>query len=62
MIKNLWNRFASWLFSWQEEEEEKDPHLQLYEDVPEPEIRVVCEKHPDTYKKQCPSCRGLVNG
>jgi len=61
MIKNLWNRFASWLFSWQEEEE-KDPHLQLYEDVPEPEIRVVCEKHPDTYKKQCPSCRGLVNG
>ena len=60
MIKNLWNRFASWLFSWQEEEE-KDPHLQLYEDVPEPEIRVVCEKHPDTYKKQCPSCRGLVN-
>jgi hypothetical protein len=62
MIKNLWNRFASWLFSWQEEEEEKDPHLQLYEDVPEPEIKVVCEKHPDTYKKQCPSCRGLVNG
>ena len=61
MIKSLWNRFASWLFSWQEEEE-KDPHLQLYEDVPEPEIRVVCEKHPDTYKKQCPSCRGLVNG
>ena len=61
MIKNLWNRFASRLFSWQEEEE-KDPHLQLYEDVPEPEIRVVCEKHPDTYKKQCPSCRGLVNG
>ena len=61
MIKNLWNRFARWLFSWQEEEE-KDPHLQLYEDVPEPEIRVVCEKHPDTYKKQCPSCRGLVNG
>jgi hypothetical protein len=61
MIKNLWNRFASWLFSWQEEEE-KDPHLQLYEDVPEPEIKVVCEKHPDTYKKQCPSCRGLVNG
>ena len=61
MIKNLWNRFASLLFSWQEEEE-KDPHLQLYEDVPEPEIKVVCEKHPDTYKKQCPYCRGLVNG
>ena len=35
---------------------------ELYEDVPEPEIKVVCEKHPDTYKKQCPSCRGAING
>ena len=62
MIKNLWNRFVAWLFSWQKEKNEKDPHLELYEDVPEPEIRVACEKHPDTYKKQCPSCRGIVNG
>ena len=62
MIKNLWNRFVAWLFSWQKEKDEKDPHLELYEDVPEPEIRVACEKHPDTYKKQCPSCRGTVNG
>ena len=62
MIKNLWNRFVAWLFSWQKEKNEKDPHLELYEDVPEPEIRVACEKHPDTYKKQCPSCRGTVNG
>ena len=62
MIKNLWDRFVAWLFSWQKEKDEKDPHLELYEDVPEPEIRVACEKHPDTYKKQCPSCRGTVNG
>ena len=61
MIKNLWNKFTNWLFSWQEKEE-KDPHLELYEDLLEPEIKVVCEKHPDTYKKQCPSCRGTVNG
>ena len=60
MIKNLWNKFVDWLFSQQEEE--KDPHIQLYEDVPMSEIKVVCEKHPDTYKKQCPSCRGNVNG
>ena len=42
--------------------EEKDTHLELYEDVPKPEIKVVCEKHPDTYKKTCPSCRGAANG
>ena len=59
MIKNLCDKFTSCLFNWQEEE--KDPHLELYEDVPEPEIKVICEKHPDTYKKQCPSCRGTVN-
>ena len=62
MIKNLWNKFVNWLFSWQKEE--KDPHTELYEDFPKDEtgIRVVCEKHPDTFKKQCPSCRGAVNG
>ena len=62
MIKNLWDRIVTWLFSWQKEE--KDPHVELYEDFPEDEIKikVVCEKHPDTYKKQCPSCRGTVNG
>ena len=48
--------------TYKKEKNEKDPHLELYEDVPEPEIRVACEKHPDTYKKQCPSCRGTVNG
>ena len=63
MIKNLWDKFTNWLFSWQEKEE-KDPHTELYEDFPKDEtgIKVVCEKHPDTFKKQCPSCRGTVNG
>ena len=62
MIKNLWNKFVAWLFDWQKEE--KDPHTELYEDFPKDEtgIKVVCEKHPDTYKKQCPSCRQVANG
>ena len=42
--------------------EKKDPHLELYEDVPEEETKTVCEKHPDTYKKTCPSCREAANG
>ena len=41
--------------------EEKDPHIELYEDVPEPEIKTVCEKHPEKYKKQCPFCREVAN-
>ena len=62
MIKNLWNKFVAWLFDWQKEV--NDPHTDLYEDFPKDEtgIKVVCEKHPDTFKKQCPSCRGAVNG
>ena len=24
--------------------------------------KTVCEKHPDTYKKTCPSCREAANG
>ena len=61
MIKNLWNKFVAWLFDWQKEE--KDPHIELYEDFPKDEtkIKIVCEKHPDTFKKQCPSCRMTVN-
>ena len=57
MIKHLINWIKGLFYK-----EKKDPHLELYEDVPEPEIKVICEKHPDTYKKQCPSCRGTVNG
>ena len=60
MVKKLWKKFVDWLFNWQKEE--KDPHLELHEDVPEKEIKVVCEKHLDTYKKQCPSCREAANG
>jgi len=37
--------------------EEIDEHLVLYEDVLKPEIKIVCDKHPDSYKKTCPSCR-----
>jgi len=38
--------------------EEKDPHLELYEDVPEPEIKVLvpCENH-GTYANRCKGCR-----
>jgi len=35
----------------------KDEHLAMYEDVLKPDIKVVCEKHPDSYKKTCPGCR-----
>ena len=60
MIKNLWNKFVGWLFSWQEQEEEKDEHLQLYEDVPEPEVpveeeKIQCHTH-SRFKKSCPIC------
>ena len=57
MIKHLIN-WIKGLFH----KEKKDSHLELYEDVPEKEIKIVCEKHPDTYKKQCPSCREATNG
>ena len=40
---------------------EEDEHITMYTEVPKSEIKVVCEKHPDTYKKQCPSCRRAVN-
>ena len=28
MIKNLWDRVVTWLFSWQKEE--KDPHAEWF--------------------------------
>ena len=37
--------------------EEVDEHITMYTEVPEPEIKVVCEKHPSSYKKTCPGCR-----
>ncbi len=57
MIKHLINWIKGLFYK-----EKKDPHLELYEDVPEKDIKVVCEKHPDTYKKTCPSCREAANG
>jgi len=65
MIKKLCNKFVSWLFSWQEEK--KDPHLELYEDVPEPEVPVIlkektkCNTHL-RFKKSCPICVEAANG
>tara|TARA_R100000541_G_scaffold11225_1_gene19266 strand:- start:739 stop:903 length:165 start_codon:yes stop_codon:yes gene_type:complete len=35
----------------------KDEHLAMYEDVLKLDIKVVCDKHPDSFKKTCPSCR-----
>ena len=65
MIKNLWKKFVNWLFSWQKKE--KDEHLQLYEDVPEPEVPVIlkektkCNTHL-RFKKSCPICVEAANG
>ena len=43
--------------------EEKDPHLVLYEDMPEPEVPVIekikCNTH-SRYKKSCPVCAEAV--
>jgi len=36
---------------------EVDEHLTLYTEIPEPKIKLVCDKHPDSYKRTCPSCR-----
>jgi len=36
---------------------EVDEHITMYTEVPELEIKIVCDKHPDSYKKTCPSCR-----
>ena len=68
MIKNLWEKFTKWLFNWQEEE--KDPHLVLYEDVLKPEVPIHVEtiKKPEhctthsRFKKSCLKCQEIVNG
>ena len=56
MIKKILNWFKN-LFK-----KEKDSHLELSEDAPKKKIKKICEKHPDTYKKTCPSCREAANG
>ena len=59
MIKNLWDRFVTWLFSWQKEE--KDPNAEWFLDVPEPEVPVLVEEKIKCnthlrFKKSCPIC------
>ena len=63
MIKNLWKKFVNWLLNRQKKE--KDEHLQLYEDVPEPEVpmmveeKIQCNTH-SRFKKSCPACRAAI--
>ena len=38
----------------------KDEHIAMYEDKLKLDIPVVCEKHPDSYKKTFPGCREAV--
>ena len=68
MIKNLWNKFVDWLFSWQKEEpiiledeekylaEEKAlaDHAESFKKINEPE-KIQCNTH-SRFKKSCPVC------
>ena len=36
--------------------------VDTFEPKEESKIKKICEKHPDTYKKTCPSCREAANG
>ena len=63
MIKNLWKKFVNWLLSRQKKE--KDEHLQLYEDVPEPEVPMMVEEKiqcntQSRFKKSCPACKAAI--
>ena len=57
----MWN----WIKNLFTPEEQKDPHLVLYEDAAEPEVPVHkpdhCSPH-SRFKKSCPSCKELVYG
>jgi len=57
MIKHLINWVKN-LFH----KEEKDSNLESREDASKSKIKTVCEKHLDTFKKTCPSCREAANG
>ena len=63
MIKKIIN----WVKNLFKKAEEKDPHLELYEDVPEPEVPVIlkektkCNTHL-RFKKSCPICVEAANG
>jgi hypothetical protein len=61
MIKHIINIIKGWFTS----KELKDPHLALYEDMPEPETPIhepeewKCDTH-NRYKKSCPVCREIA--
>ena len=59
MIKNLWNKFVDWLFSWQKEEPiilKEEPKQEEVKEVivTEPE-KIQCHTH-SRFKKSCPMC------
>jgi hypothetical protein len=57
----MWN----WIKNLFTPEEQKDPHLVLYEDAAEPEVPVHKPDHCSThsrFKKSCPSCKELAYG
>ena len=47
------NNFINWIKNLFIPKIQKE-HLDLQE-----EVKAICEKHPDSYKKTCPSCREL---
>ena len=59
MIKNLWNKFVGWLFSWQKEEpiilkEETKPEAVKEVVIAKPK-KIQCNTH-SRFKKSCPVC------
>tara|TARA_R100001509_G_scaffold62547_1_gene34479 strand:+ start:322 stop:513 length:192 start_codon:yes stop_codon:yes gene_type:complete len=60
MINKIWNWIKNKFKS-----EKQDPHLVLYEDMPEPDVPVhveepkKCGTH-NRYKKSCPTCREIA--
>ena len=59
MIKNLWNKFVDWLFSWQKEEpivlkEKPEPEVVKEVIISEPE-KIQCNTH-SRFIKSCPIC------
>ena len=38
----------------------EDEHITMYRERPKSDIKVVCKKHPDSYKKTCPSCSEAI--
>ena len=59
MIKNLWNKFVGWLFSWQKEEpiilKEETKQEEIKEVVVAEPKKIQCNTH-SRFKKSCPMC------